>query len=102
VSSRDVLKRCALASRRWRVAPAGNPTSNTHSQRNGCSDGHDRQQRDRQRDCRDRYSGDERRGRFLDGIHEPQPAPHKIPRDDEAADECGGCYRESKQHGVLL
>src|SRR2546429_102722 len=83
------------------LAPGRESAGHAHPERHGCPDGHDRQQRDRQRDSGSCEADQEGCRRPLNGVDEPQPASHEVPRGHEAPAQRGGANQQSDHRHSL-
>src|SRR5579859_6792866 len=81
-----------------RIASRGDAGSDADPEGCGRQYGHQRQDRDRKKDGARNEAGDDGRHGVLHRVHEPQPAPYKPTRHDEAAYQCGNAQQEPN-HG---
>src|SRR5579859_1384531 len=87
------------SSSRWKgFPPGGDAGSDADPEGCGRQYGHQWQDRDRKKDGARNEAGDDGRHGVLHRVHEPQPAPYKPTRHDEAAYQCGNAQQEPN-HG---
>src|SRR5438034_1142743 len=77
-------------------ATARHPARYPDPERYRRPDRHHRQERHWQRDCGGREPGQERRGRFLHGVDETEPAPYEVSGGHEAAAQRGRADQQSQ------